>query len=413
MSYWGRTLDFFSFRGLQKRQGLQVSGPQTRSRPPTTDVNFDTAMSVSAFWACVKILTETLASMPLRCYRMRDGVREEYPEYALFTLLAYQPNRYQTRIEFFETLTLNLVTTGNCYAAIERTASGRIISLLPLMSSQMRVVLEDDGSRTYQYTSSNGTLRVFSEQSIWHVSLFGNGVVGLSPIGYMAKSLGVAIDTDDRAATLAASGGKTNGVLMVDKLLTKDQRERIRENFGDLTEGRTDQLFVLEADMKFERTSLSPQDMQLLETRKFQTEDICRFMGVPSVLVNDTSGTTSWGSGIAQIVQGFYKLGMRPLLERFEASIKRHLMPARDWARIEFRFDFDELLRPDLLTRLDAYNKGINSGQMSPNEARSSEGRGPKPGGDQIYLNGTLVPAGTVRGQTQGGGNAAQNPAIE
>lgn len=414
MSYWGRTLDFFSFQGLQKRKGLQVSGPQTRSRPPTTSVNFDTAMSVSAFWACVKLLTETLASMPLKCYRTRGGVRAEYPDYELFQLLAYQPNRYQTRIEFFETLVLNLVTTGNCYAAIERApGSGRVVSLMPLMSSQMRVVLDDDGARTYQYTSSEGTLRVFAEGSIWHISLFGNGVVGLSPIGYMAKSLGVSIDSDDRAATLSASGGKTNGVLMVDKLLTKDQRERIRENFADLTEGRTDQLFVLEADMKFERTSLSPQDMQLLETRRFQIEDICRFMGVPSVLVNDTSGTTSWGSGIYQIVQGFYKLGVRPLLERFETSMKRHLMPRKDWATIDIKFDFDDLLRPDLMTRLDARNKAINSGQMTPDEARAEEGRAPMPGGNQIYLNGTLVPAGTVRAQTQGGGNAAQNPAAE
>ena len=347
MSYWGRTLDFFSFRGLQQRKGLQVSGPQTRTRPPSSSVNFDTAMSVSAFWACVKLLTETLSSMPLKCYRIRNGVREDHSNYALWQLLSYQPNRYQTRVEFFETMALNLVTTGNCYAAIVRNGAGRVVSLMPLMSSQMRVILQDDGGKQFQYNTSEGTLKVFAEESIWHIPLFGNGVVGLSPIGYMAKSLGVAIDSDDRAATLAASGGKTNGVLMVDKLLTKEQREKVRENFADLTEGRTDQLFVLEADMRFERTSLSPQDMQLLETRRFQTEDICRFMGVPSVLVNDHSGTTAWGSGIYQIVQGFYKLGMRPLLERFETSIKRHLMPRGDWATIDFKFDFDDLLRPE------------------------------------------------------------------
>jgi len=413
MSYWGRTLDFFSFRGLQQRKGLQVSGPQTRTRPPSSSVNFDTAMSVSAFWACVKLLTETLSSMPLKCYRIRNGVREDHSNYALWQLLSYQPNRYQTRVEFFETMALNLVTTGNCYAAIVRNGAGRVVSLMPLMSSQMRVILQDDGGKQFQYNTSEGTLKVFAEESIWHIPLFGNGVVGLSPIGYMAKSLGVAIDSDDRAATLAASGGKTNGVLMVDKLLTKEQREKVRENFADLTEGRTDQLFVLEADMRFERTSLSPQDMQLLETRRFQTEDICRFMGVPSVLVNDHSGTTAWGSGIYQIVQGFYKLGMRPLLERFETSIKRHLMPRGDWATIDFKFDFDDLLRPDRETRMEANNKAINSGQLTPDEARNEEGRGPMPGGNAIYLNGTLVPAGMVRGQTQGGGNAPQNPTTE
>lgn len=416
MSYWGRTLDFFSFQGLQKRKGLQVAGPQTRSRPPTTNVNFDTAMSVSAFWACVRLLAETLASMPLQCFQTGPDGRKLHLEYDLFRLLEYMPNRYQTRQEFFETLILNLITAGNCYCAIERVGggrNGRIISLMPLMSAQMRVILDEDGSRLYQYTSADGTLRVFAEESIWHVSLFGNGVVGLSPLGYMAKTLGVAIDSDDRAATLAASGGKTNGVLMVDKLLTKDQRERVRENFSDLTEGRTDQLFVLEADMRFERTSLSPQDMQLLETRKFQTEDVCRYLGVPSVLVNDHNGTTAWGSGIYQIVTGFYKLGLRPLANRFEASIKRNLMPSKDWATIDFKFDFDELLRADLVTRLEGYNKAVNSGQMTPNEARALEGRGAKPGGEFIYLNSTLVPAGTVRMQTQGGGNAVQNSATE
>ena len=273
------------------------------------------------------------------------------------------------------------------------------------MSAQMKVILDSDGSLIYHYTTNGGREKFYAAESIWHVKLFGNGVVGLSPMGYMAKTLGVSIDSDDRMATLAASGGKTNGVLMVDKLLKKEQRERIRENFAGLTEGRTDQLFVLEADMKFQRTSLSPQDMQLLETRRFQTEDIARFLGVPSVLINDHTGATAWGSGIYQIMQGFYKLGLRPLLERFESSMKRHLMPTDDWDKIDIEFDFDSLLRADLATRLEANNKAINSGQMTPNEARREEGREDKPGGDSIYLNGTLVPASLVPRQTQGGQN--------
>lgn len=403
--FFGRTFDFFSFQGLERREGLQVSGPLTRSRAPSTNVNFENAMQVSAFWACVKLLAETIASMPIRAYRTQGASRVEDRNFPLWRTLNYAPNRFQTKQEFFETVALNLVTTGNTYCAIERTTRGGIVSLIPLMSGQMRPVLEPDGSIVYHYTASDGTLRVYAAESIWHVKLFGNGITGLSPLGYMAKSLGVAIDSDDRAATLAASGGKTNGVLMVDKLLTKDQRERIRENFADLTEGRTDQLFVLEANMSFERTSLSPQDMQLLETRKFQTEDVARFMGVPSVLINDHNGTTAWGSGIYQIIQGFYKLGLRPYLERFEASIKRHLMTRREWDQYDIEFDFDALLRADLATRMEANNKAINSGQMTPNEARKDEGREPQTGGERIYLNSTLVPAGTLIRVPQGGGN--------
>lgn len=410
MAFWGRTLDFFTFAGLQRRQGLQTSGPNTRSRPPTTTVNFDTAMAVSAFWACVRLIAETIASMPLRCYRTDDSGRSEDVSYALWRLLQFQPNRYQTRIEFFETLALNLVTSGNCYCAIERMPDGTPFSLLPLMSAQMRVVLDTNGDRIYQYTDSSGNLRAYSSESIWHVKLFGNGVTGLSPLAYMSQTLGVAIDSNDRAATLSASGGKTNGVLMVDKLLTKDQRAAVRENFRELTEGSTDQLFVLEADMRFERTALSPQDMQLLETRRFSVEEIARFLGVPSVLINDTASTTAWGSGIYQIVTGWYKLGLRPYLERFESSIKQHLMPSEDWDRIDIEFDFDELLRADLATRMEANSKAIGSGQLTPDEARHSEGRPAMPGGNAIYLNSTLVPAGAqARMQTTVANNAQQD----
>lgn len=396
MSFWGRTLQFFGLQGLQRRDGLQTSFPVSYTQQAAATVNFDTAMSVSAFWACCRLISETIAAMPLKCYRMDGETRVEDRDHKLWRLLNFRPNRYQTRTEFFETIGLNLASSGNSYCAIERNGVGDPISIMPLMSAQMEVEYMDDGEIVYMYNSASGVKRIFAAESIWHIKLFGNGVIGLSPIGYMRKSLGIAIASDDRASTLSASGGKTNGVLMVDKLLTPDQRAAIRRNFAGLTEGSVDQLFVLEADMKFERTALSPQDMQLLETRKFQIEDIARFMGVPSVLVNDTSGTTAWGSGIQQIVEGWYKLNLRPYLERIESSIKRHLMREREWEEVDIEFDFDALLRASQQQRYESYNKAINSGVLTPNEARAKEGKKPLNGGDKIYLNGTLVPAGTI-----------------
>lgn len=394
--------------GLRRQKGIQNSAPYNGYRTGAgSSVTFDSAMTVSAFWASVRLITETIASLPLKCYRIDDnGARVPDTEYRVWRLLQYGPNRFQTRVEFFESLLLELCTDGNFYGAVEFNARGVPVSIIPLMSAQMTPEMGADGDMIYTYYTSEGNVRVYSSRSIWHVKLFGNGVIGMSPMSYAARSLGTAIDLERRAAKLSASGGKTNGILMVDSKLNPDQRAAIRRNFAELTEGSEDQLFVLEANMKFERTSLSPVDMQLLESRKFQVEDIARFMGVPSVLINDTSGTTAWGSGIHQIIQGFYKLGLTPYTVRLQASIQRTLMPLADRDTYVIEFDFDALLQADFASRMDSYNKGVNGGVISPNEARGREGLPPKPGGDKIYLNGTLVPAGTV--PLRGPANAPQ-----
>lgn len=387
-------LRFFGLGGLQRQEGTQYPTPATYSQSASAPVTFDTAMATSAFWASARLLSETVAAMPLKCYRVEEGMRVETTDHRLWKIINYMPNRYQTRTEFMESIMLNLVCWGNAYIGVTRDSRGQVISLLPLMSSQMTVELEPNGNVLYQYTSENGSLVRYDSNAIWHIKLFGNGVVGMSPLGYARQSIGVAIATENRIGKLAASGGKQSGILMVDKVLTPEQRKAVRSNFETLTGGPDDRLFVLEAGMTFQNTSLSPADMEMLQNRRFQVEDIARFMGVPSVLINDTSGSTTWGSGVQQLVEGFYKLNLRPYLERIESSITRHLMPRTEWGNIEIEFDFDALLRADQSARYDGYSKAIQSGQMTPNEARRKEGRPAMDGGDKIYLNGTLVPAG-------------------
>lgn len=363
---------------------------------PTEVKDFDTAMTQSAFWASVRLLTETVAAMPLVCYQSdaESTVKQPIADYDLWRLLNYQPNRYQTRIEFFESMMLNLVTWGNAYMTIQR-AAGRIVSIQVLPSSQVEAYLLEDGSIAYRYTTPSGEIKIFAEESIWHVKIFGNGIVGLSPLGYAGNTLGLSKSLADRQNKLASNGGKTNGILTVDQALKPDQREAIKKSFAGLNEGNQDQLFVLEAGFDYQQTALSPSDQQLLESRRFSIEDIARFMGVPSVLINDTQSSTTWGSGIQQINMGFYKLNLKPYLERIESSIKRWLIPRSDWETIDIEFSFDSLLRADAATRAETNSKKINSGQATPNEVRASEGMAPKEGGDDIYLNGTLTPAGT------------------
>lgn len=394
MPFW--TSRFYGSSGDTRRDGFQNPAPRIRDTAAT--VTFDSAMSVSAFWASARLLTETVAAMPLKAFDIDDEtlVRSPNTNYDLWRLINFQPNKRQTRVEFFENIVMNLCVWGNAYVAIEKTARGRIVALTPLMSSQMEVLL-DNGEIIYQYTVADGDLRLFAESSIWHIRLFGNGVVGMSPLAYAATSLGIAIAADNRVSTLAESGGKATGILTVDSALTEQQRLRIQENFKGLEQGNADELFVLEAGFKYQQTSLSPADMQLLENRRFQVEDIARFMGVPSVLINDTSATTTWGSGIEQIVTGFYKLNLTPYLERIEASIIRNLMPRADWGKISMQFDFDALLRSDIDTRIKAAAAGVNAALLTPNEGRAKEGLKPKDGGDKLYLNSALLPIGEPR----------------
>ena len=386
---WYSPLTWFGGAGNSRHAGYQDENPNGYPSDSAASVSFDSAMTLSAFWACTRVLTETLAAMPIKCYRrMPDGSRKEDRNYRLWRTLNYQPNRYQTRTEFFESLMLNLVTSGNAY--MEKTSGGYV----PLMSSQMQVQLLRSGEVQYEYTDFNSEKRIIPDSKIWHVKLFGNSIVGMSPLGYARQSIGVSLATENRVSKIAKNGGKVSGILTVDHVLNEKQREALRGNMKNIAEGDTDTLKILEADMKFQQVALSPQDLQMLESRRFNVEDIARFMGVPSVLINDTASSTTWGSGIEQIINGFYKINMKPYLERVESSLKRHLIPMADWDTIDIEFDFDSLLRASKQDRMTAKSVAINSGQLTPNEARNDEGLEDKEGGDDIYLNGSLVKAG-------------------
>jgi HK97 family phage portal protein len=392
VSLWNRLISFLGYYGPRDMRGTQYPVPLKASQTVAAAVDFDTSMQVSAFWACVRLISDTCASLPLEFYNRENGASASPDDLWLVRLFSGRVNRFQNRHEFFATQALNLCVHGNCYARILRGDNGRIISLLPLMAPQMEVRTLEDGSVSYLYYTDKGTA-AYSAESIWHVKLFGNNTIGLSPLAHARNSLGIAIASEKQVGKVFLNGAKPAGVLMYDKVLKPDQRDQIRQSFADLAEGNEDSLIVLEAGMKYEQVSMSPQDIELLSSRRFQIEDIARFMGVPSVLINDTAGSTTWGSGIQQIIAGWYKLGLRPYLERFETSIEVSLLTDQERGRFEAEFDFDELLRADFGARMDGYQKGINAGVITPNEARSEEGRLALPGGDQLLINGNMIPA--------------------
>jgi HK97 family phage portal protein len=372
-----------------RNAGTQISGPLGYAQPSAVEVSEDTAMQVSAVWACVRLLSETVASLPVHVYEKTPNGRVDAPDHWFNQLMQGKVNQYQTRVEFFETMMLNLVLHGNCYARITRLG-GQVRSLMPLMAGQMETRLLPDGSVVHLYTDG-ANIDVLSSESVWHVKLYGNGIIGKSPLAYARNIVGIAQATETAVSKIYQNGGKPSGTLSTDRLLTPEQRDIVRQNFSTLTTGSDDRLLVLESGMEFKQVSLSPQDIELLASRRFQMEEIARWFGVPSVLINDTSASSAWGSGIEQLVSGFYKLNLRPYLERFEASIDVNLLGA-ERKKYHFEFDFEGLLRSDLKTRLEGYRTAVAGTILTPNEVRRMEGWAEVEGGDVLLSQVNMTP---------------------
>jgi len=337
-----------------------------------------------------------MASLPIQFFSVQRNAsgritsKHVITDHPLYRLLRWKPNRYQTRSEFFETLYYQLAFRGNAYSLIERNGKGQIISLLPLMTSQVETVLSDDGSIIHRY-HADGRILSYSENNIWHVKLFGNGIIGLSPLDQARNSLGISLGAEESVNRLSNSGFKQGGILSIDKILNSEQRRRFKEDFNDITSGKEEALRVLEAGMKFTPTSMLPKDVQLLESRKFQLEDICRFFDVPPVLIHDMSSSTVWGSGITEIVRGWYKLGLSPYRTRLKDSIQAHLLSISERETVEPDFDIDELLRGGEKERYEGYQVAIRSGVLTPNECREQEGLPPDQAGDKLFIDQQLI----------------------
>ncbi len=391
MSVFYAIRNFFRGPGAPARdEGVQSGQPAVYGTAPAAEVTFDTAMQISAVWAAVRLIAETIGSMPFNLYRIENGDRIEATDNDLHGVLTKRPNQYQTSVEFWESMALNLTISGNAYAIIQRSGN-RVVGLLPVSSSQVETELLHDGTVIHKYYQGED-VKVYTDRTMWHVKLFGNGIVGLSPLSYARNSIGIAIAAENRIGAIYSNGAKPSGILTIDKTLTSEQRAQIKANFGGMESGNEDRLFVLEAGMQYHQISMTPLDIELLNSRRFQIEDIGRFFGVSPILLNQTFGQSSLGSNVYEIVSGFYKLNLRPYLEKFEASIIRWLIDPNDRTTYEARFDFDALLRADSKTRTQGYREAINSGQMTPNEARQLEGRPALEGGDQLLIQGAMIP---------------------
>lgn len=399
------------FGGTSQGSGEQIASPLSRpvalTRP---EVGIDGAMQVSAVWACVELLTETVASLPCFVYENTSGRRELARETDLWRLLHVSPNGRHTPVEFWQFMVMQYLLRGNAYALVERGTNGDAVALWPLNADQVRVTAIKGGSLSYEYVF-DGMTAVYSEARIFHWRDKGNGLVGMSRLAYMQSTLGIALGAQDQAAKMHSREGRRPGVFSIDKLLTPEQRKQIRENFRGLKEAGEDDLLILEAGAKWEPISLTPAETQLLESRRFSIEDIARWFGIPSVLINDTAKTTTWGTGVQQIVEGFVKFKLRPMVTALEQSIMRRVLTPAQRATMTVEFSMDALLRSSLKDRASIYAQLVQNGIQTRNECRQLENLPPMDGGDLLTAQTNLAPVGDLPGI--GGGDVPENPVAQ
>ncbi len=382
-------------------------------------VNERSAMQMTAVYACVRILSEAVAGLPLHLYRYgKDGNREKALEHPLYRLLHDEPNPEMTSFVFRETLMTHLLLWGNAYAQIVRNGKGEVIALYPLMPDRMRVDRDAGGNLYYEYTRSSdeaptlkGSRVVMKPSSVLHIPGLGfDGLVGYSPIAMAKNAIGMALACEEYGAKFFANGAQPGGVLEHPGII-KDPA-RVRESWNSVYQGagNSHRIAVLEEGMKYTPIGIPPNEAQFLETRKFQIDEIARIYRIPPHMVGDLEKSSF--SNIEQQSLEFVKYTLDPWVIRWEQGLARALFTDGEKGRLFFKFNVDGLLRGDYVSRMNGYAVGIQNGFLSPNDVRSLENMDLIPdeeGGNVYVLNGNVVrlrDAGAAYGGKQGGGDA-------
>lgn len=401
--FWARMASFFvGGRLVSPEKGSQTGPVSASGVVGDSVVNDERSLQIATVFACVRLISSVTAGLPLDVFETKDGERNKVGmDNLLARLLRFSPNQYMTAVEFREAMTMQLCYYGNSYAHIERNSAGDVISLLPLMSVNMDVRLED-GRVVYRYKRDSEYAN-FKPSEIFHLKGFGfNGLVGLSPIAFAARTAGVAVAMEDQQREFYANGAKSPQLLMTGdgKVLNKEQRNQVEENFKEISGGPVrKRLWILEGGFTTQAIGVSPQDAETMAARKFQVSELARFFGVPPHMVGDVEKSTSWGTGIEQQNLGFLQYTLSPYLNRWEYAIERWLLKPDQVGRLHAEHNLEGLLRGDSTARANYLKTNVDAGLLTVNEGRRLDNRPPLPGGDVATRQSQNVPL-TQLGQT-------------
>ena len=365
-------------------------------------VNETTAMQMTAVYSCVRILSETVAGLPLNVYRYNDsGGKEKAFKHPLYRLLHDEPNPEMTSFAFRETLMSHLLLWGNAYAQIIRNARGEVIALYPLMPNKMAVDRDQSGRLFYSYqrgsedsaTLGKSSQVTLSPSDVLHIPGLGfDGLIGYSPIAMAKNAIGLAIATEEYGAKFFANGAAPSGVLEHPGVIKDPQRIRDSWNAAHQGSSNSHKIAVLEEGLKYTPIGIAPEQAQFLETRKFQINEIARIFRVPPHMLADLEKSSF--SNIEQQSLEFVKYTLDPWVVRWEQSMCRVLFSESEKPVYFIKFNVDGLLRGDYASRMSGYATARQNGWMSANDIRELENLdriAPELGGDLYVLNGAMT----------------------
>ena len=397
MSFWNRLFK-------PKVEDYSISTRYRFLMGPTAagkTVNERSAMQLTAVYACVRILAEGIAGLPLHLYKCgKNGSREKAVEHPLYFLLHDEPNPEMTSFVFRETLMTHLLLYGNCYCQIIRDGRGQVTALYPLMPNQMSVDRDERRQLYYTYlrsgdeadTMKKGTVYLLPED-VLHIPALGfDGLVGYSPIAMAKNSIGMGLACEEYGAKFFANGAAPSGVL--EHPGTIKDITRLRESWNAIYGGSKNagKVAILEEGMHYSPISIPPNEAQFLETRKFQVDEIVRIFHVPPHMIGDLERSTF--SNIEQQSLEFVKYTLNPWVCRWEQALTRSLLSPKEKREYSIKFNVDGLLRGDYQSRMNGYAVGRQNGWMSANDIRELENMdkiSEEQGGDLYLVNGNMI----------------------
>ena len=427
MSFMSKVREFL-FPGFEHKEIIGVgdglaewaAGSQLASRQDGTNFRTNTVtladyhdrgsggdaavLGLAAAWACVNLLAGTIASLPLFVYRTTDGKRQAVQDHPLYRVLHDSPNADQTSLDYWEFVAACLELKGNGFSEIERRDDGSVIALdVPLAPDFVQVRRVDNGALQYEITE-RGRRRIVPQDRMLHIRGFGGSPLGgLSTLSFGRAVFASALAVERAASETFRQGARSVGAFMAEKDLKaeqmKDAREMVTERYLEaVAQGRP---LVLNGGFKWNALSINPDDAQMLESRAFSVEEICRFFGVPPFMIGHTEKSTSWGTGLEQQTLGFQKFTLRRRLKRIEQALEKQLLTPRDRTQgITIEFNLEGLLRADSKARAEFYGKMTGIGAMTINEVRALENLPPVEGGDVPRMQMQNVPITDAEGIT-------------